>query len=1283
MEVLYESLKTLAAHPLKLKQAIQRGEKRMRGVYVKNLLSLIVAISLMTKAVPLIQSAGSAEASDWHIQTVDSIGDVGECTSIALDARGFPQISYRDETNKDLKYAKWMGDHWQIETVDSYGNVGRATSIDVDSRGYPHISYYDDSNKDLKYARWTGLGWEIQIVDSVGDVGSDTSIALDSDDVPHIAYHEGSPIRDLKYAKWDGTKWVNETVDDDEVGWFPSIDIDSNDYPHISYEDIDNGDIKYTRWDGKKWNIETVDLGSHGGSTLALDTKDRPHIGYGSPAYHDLHYATFDGTKWNLEIVDWIGEVGAAQSIAVDSKNNPHISHFNLGGDSLRYTYYDGTRWYNETVDDHGIVGMYTSIAMDGDGNPHISYYNKSGGDLKYATKASLGSDGPPVADAGPDQSVDVGVSVQFDGSGSYDPDSGWQNFTIDSQGDTGGHVSIAVGVNGHSHISYIDFTRKCLKYARWDGYTWTEHFVDLAADFYSHTSIALDSSGHPHISYNGGDILKYAWWDGTKWTNETVDSAGVVGRYGSIALDSNDHPHIAYHDWTNEDLKYARWNGTAWKIEIIDSEGYVGRYASIALDSKDHPQISYFDYTHGDLKCASWNGSAWRNETVDAGEIAGRSTSIAVDSKDNPHISYQQYYERDLMMARWDGSSWFLERVDFQGDLAFTTSLALDGSDNPHISYNDYIQGDLKYARWDGVGWWLYSIESEGDVGGSSAIAIDGNGNPQIAYYDMTNGNLNLAERSGEALTYDWDFGDGSPHGSGVNPTHTYTSPASYLVVLTVTDSDGWEDSDSCVVTVVDTNQPPVADASGPYTADEGSPLELDGSGSLDPDNDTLYYRWDLDNDSVWDTSWSANPTVTHTWMDNGSYTVALQVMDTSNETSADSAVVYVADLSPSAGFSWSPNPQDEGSQVQFTDMSVSYPDSLANWYWEFGDGGTSTDQNSAHTYTDDGIYTVSLTVEDDDSSVDSVSHPISIVNVAPVADAGQDKEGYEISTFTFNGSLYDPGTGDTHTFEWDFDYDGTIFDVDATGQTASHTYADDFDGLVALRVTDDDGGVGTDTARVLVKNLPPTVTLEALPIEVNASLRIAGEKWHDVTVEMYEDGVLIASGTVVRYPGSPDDQRLDLTQLQVDYSKKYSAIVRYTPEDDPINGQPNGANPCWIILTFGDGQEMWIHHTFNVQHPDTHVWEVDLTAAILMYGLTFQATASDPGADDLTFHWDFGDGTNATSFHPNGNGTFPVEITETINHSFPGSGTYVVVLTVEDDDGGVGTASVTIVIP
>ena len=49
----------------------------------------------------------------------------------------------------------------------------------------------------------------------------------------------------------------------------------------------------------------------------------------------------------------------------------------------------------------------------------------------------------------------------------------------------------------------------------------------------------------------------------------------------------------------------------------------------------------------------------------------------------------------------------------------------------------------------------------------------------------------------------------------------------------------------------------------------------------------------------------------------------------------------------------------------IQFTDHSTSPPGtSITSWHWDFGDGGTSTQQNPLHTYTNTGFYTVTLQI-------------------------------------------------------------------------------------------------------------------------------------------------------------------------------------------------------------------------------------------------------------------------------------------------------------------------------
>ena len=190
------------------------------------------------------------------VETVDSESkvemDESSHTSIALDSQGYPHISYHNGTNDDLRYAYKDASGWHIETVDSAGDVGYYTSIALDSQGFPHISYYDETNGDLKYAYKyfnplrQRFEWHIETVDSEGDVGKFTSIALDSQGYPHISYYDRTN-GDLKYAYKDASGWHIETVDSEgRVGAFTSIALDSQGYPHISYFGATNLDLKYT-----------------------------------------------------------------------------------------------------------------------------------------------------------------------------------------------------------------------------------------------------------------------------------------------------------------------------------------------------------------------------------------------------------------------------------------------------------------------------------------------------------------------------------------------------------------------------------------------------------------------------------------------------------------------------------------------------------------------------------------------------------------------------------------------------------------------------------------------------------------------------------------------------------------------------------------------------------------------------------------------------------------------------------------------------------------------------
>jgi PKD repeat protein len=154
-----------------------------------------------------------------------------------------------------------------------------------------------------------------------------------------------------------------------------------------------------------------------------------------------------------------------------------------------------------------------------------------------------------------------------------------------------------------------------------------------------------------------------------------------------------------------------------------------------------------------------------------------------------------------------------------------------------------------------------------------------------------------------GGALTYTWNFGDGTPLVRGVSQiAHTFTRVRTYNVTLTVADPTGQTDTFTMAVVVTggaDTsNQSPVARivASGiqgaaPFT------VTFDGSGSSDPEGSALNYQWDFDDGSAQE----SGAVVTHTFTTPRTYNVILGVTDSGGASGAD--LIQIAVTAPSGG--------------------------------------------------------------------------------------------------------------------------------------------------------------------------------------------------------------------------------------------------------------------------------------------------------------------------------------------------------------------------------------------
>jgi PKD repeat protein len=212
-----------------------------------------------------------------------------------------------------------------------------------------------------------------------------------------------------------------------------------------------------------------------------------------------------------------------------------------------------------------------------------------------------------------------------------------------------------------------------------------------------------------------------------------------------------------------------------------------------------------------------------------------------------------------------------------------------------------------------------------------------------------------------------------------------TGTASDDYTVQVTVADDDGGSDTDTTTVTVNNV-APQITSVANSGPINEGSSATItvsatDPAGASDP----LSYEFDCDNNGSYETGPHSGNSASCPFADDGIYQVNVRVTDDDGGVAIGSTTVTVLDLGPTAAFNWSPEPQDEGSAIAFTDTSTSFPDSIVAWSWDFAGVGTSTDQNPSFTFMDDGTYNVCLTVTDDDGSTDTICHNVTIANLAP----------------------------------------------------------------------------------------------------------------------------------------------------------------------------------------------------------------------------------------------------------------------------------------------------------
>ncbi|MCK0538661.1 PKD domain-containing protein [Alcanivorax quisquiliarum] len=345
--------------------------------------------------------------------------------------------------------------------------------------------------------------------------------------------------------------------------------------------------------------------------------------------------------------------------------------------------------------------------------------------------------------------------------------------------------------------------------------------------------------------------------------------------------------------------------------------------------------------------------------------------------------------------------------------------------------------------------------------------------------------------DADGDTLSYHWQL-VAAPTSSWptlnkadtARPAFIADAVGNYVIELIV--SDGQADSEPALVTInaERLNSPPVAHAGSDQFVKTGDVVSLDASGSHEADGDRLSYQWsliELPPGSAATLSDAAVVRPSFTADVEGLYRLRLIVSDGMLDSSPVTVTVTAetANSRPTASAGADQNVV-AGDTVQLDGSASRDPDGdLISYHWKFvsrpaeSSAVFSSDNAAAPSFIADaeGTYVIELVVSDGEleSIGDRVTIEASRANAAPVAHAGADTAVATGDTVLLDGSASSDADGDTLTFLWRFVSapQGSAAEL-SDAVTASPYFVADVEGAYVLELVVNDGQLDSAPARV-----------------------------------------------------------------------------------------------------------------------------------------------------------------------------------------------------------------------
>jgi gliding motility-associated-like protein len=417
---------------------------------------------------------------------------------------------------------------------------------------------------------------------------------------------------------------------------------------------------------------------------------------------------------------------------------------------------------------------------------------------------------------------------------------------------------------------------------------------------------------------------------------------------------------------------------------------------------------------------------------------------------------------------------------------------------------------------------------------------------------------------------------------------------------------------------------QPIASFTANPTEGCVGEIVQFNNTSDISACSGTVSYEWDFDNEA---SSILENPTMTFT--SSGSFNVSLTV----NCSEGSDTYVFTVEILPTPAASFT-TPLYSGClpyQAQFTNTSTQGGGVIDNFYWTFGDGNSSTDENPTHTYNNPGNYSITLKATNENGCFDvyELQNAIQVSDTPTVSFVAVPQAFCQspVEIFFDADVLVSPGLG--YTAFWTFGDGGNGDQADM-----SHTYNNQGDFDVQLIITDDYG------CQRIVDSLD---YIHVHPIDPEYS--ILNSDFDEIT-----NGIVCINQTTYF---SCENEGYD-----VQWSFSTGQVINSTVANVVFNNTGN----VDVTMTVDPGGDCEVIENFTVEieapNPSYTINPSDGFACEPPLEITFTPSTSSEIAE---FHWLFGDGSDSFEENP--------------SHTYTGYGDFQPVLEVTTVNGCVGT--------